>query len=205
MSAPMLERRDFLRVSAALGGGLLVGFHLPDEALASAPPPADFAPNAFVRIALDGKVTVIINKAEMGQGPTTSLAMLLAEELDADWTKVGFEFAPVDPVYAHPGYGIQMTGGSTCTLGMSERCARPARPRVRTSSPRLPSGGACRVRSAARRADACCTIRAAGARAMANSRKQPARSRSRATSRSRTRRTSASSASPHTGSTRPTR
>lgn len=120
MSAPTLERRDFLRVSAALGGGLLVGFHVPDIARAATPPPADFAPNAFVRIAPDGKVTVIINKAEMGQGPTTSLSMLLAEELDADWEQVGFEFAPVDPVYAHPGYGIQMTGGSTSTLGMSE-------------------------------------------------------------------------------------
>jgi isoquinoline 1-oxidoreductase beta subunit len=122
MSAPTFVRRDFLRVTAALGGGLLISFHLADDAIASASPsPAtDFAPNAFVRIAPDGKVTVIINKAEMGQGPSTSLAMLLAEELDADWTKVGFEFAPVDPVYAHPGYGIQMTGGSTSTLGMSE-------------------------------------------------------------------------------------
>jgi isoquinoline 1-oxidoreductase beta subunit len=65
-------------------------------------------------------VTVIVNKAEMGQGVATSLAMVLAEELDADWRKVGFEFAPVDPVYAHPGYGIQMTGGSTSTLAMTE-------------------------------------------------------------------------------------
>ena len=52
---------------------------------------------ARVRVASDGRVTVIINKAEMGQGVCTSLAMLLAEELDADWSQVGFEFAPVEP------------------------------------------------------------------------------------------------------------
>jgi isoquinoline 1-oxidoreductase beta subunit len=67
-----------------------------------------------------GLVTVIINKAEMGQGVVTSMSMLLADELDADWSKVGYEFAPVDPVYAHPGFGIQMTGGSTSTLAMSD-------------------------------------------------------------------------------------
>jgi isoquinoline 1-oxidoreductase beta subunit len=135
MSAPAIDRRDFLRVSAAVGGGLLVAFHWPARALAGAPGAAgagagvaatgaDFAPNAFVRIASGGAVTVIVNKSEMGQGVSTSLCMLLAEELDADWTRVGFEFAPVDPVYAHPGFGIQMTGGSTSTLGMSEPMRR---------------------------------------------------------------------------------
>jgi isoquinoline 1-oxidoreductase beta subunit len=120
MTAPSLERRDFLRASAAAGGGLLIAFHLPGLARASAAASHDLVPNAFVRITHGGAVTVIINKAEMGQGVCTSLAMLLAEELDADWKKVGFEFAPVDPVYAHPGFGIQMTGGSTSTFAMSE-------------------------------------------------------------------------------------
>jgi isoquinoline 1-oxidoreductase beta subunit len=118
MNPQTIERRTFLRVSAALGGGLLIGFRLPGAAEPASGD--DFVPNAFVRIATDGKVTVIVNKAEMGQGVCTSLAMLLAEELDADWSKVGFEFAPVDPVYAHPGFGIQMTGGSTSVAGMSE-------------------------------------------------------------------------------------
>ncbi len=124
MSAPRIQRREFLRASAALGGGLLVAFRWPDRVRGKGPGepagPADFAPNAFVRVAGDGAVTVIINKAEMGQGVCTSLAMLLAEELDADWSRVGFEFAPVDPVYAHPGLGIQMTGGSTSVAAMSE-------------------------------------------------------------------------------------
>lgn len=124
MSPTTLPRRDFLRISGALGGGLLVGFHLPGRAQAAGRTPAELAPNAFVRIAEDGRVTVIVNKAEMGQGVSTSLAMLLAEELDADWSTVGFEFAPIDPVYAHPGYGIQMTGGSTSTLAMSEPMRR---------------------------------------------------------------------------------
>jgi isoquinoline 1-oxidoreductase beta subunit len=116
------SRRDFLRASAAGAGGLLVAFWWPDRAVAAAPAggPEDHAPNAFVRIGTGGKVTVIINKAEMGQGVCTSMSMLLADELDADWKDVGFEFAPVDPVYAHPGYGMQMTGGSTSTLAMSE-------------------------------------------------------------------------------------
>jgi len=127
MSAPLLHRRAFLRASAAAGGGLLIAFRWPAAARAAASAVGaaeDFVPNAFVRIATDGRVTVIVNKAEMGQGVCTSLSMLLAEELDADWRTVGFEFAPVDPVYAHPGYGIQMTGGSTSTLGMSEPMRR---------------------------------------------------------------------------------
>ena len=133
MNAPAFRRRDFLRLSAAIGGGLLVSFRW--EALARAAAPGagaggamaeadDFAPNAFVRLARDGRVTVIVNKSEMGQGIATSLSMLLAEELDADWSRVGFEFAPVDPVYNHPGYGIQFTGGSTSTLAMSEPMRR---------------------------------------------------------------------------------
>ena len=70
-------------------------------------------PNAFVRIGTDERVTVIVNHSEMGQGVYTSLPMLLAEELDADWSKVGFESAPVDPKYNHPVFGMQMTGGSS--------------------------------------------------------------------------------------------
>jgi isoquinoline 1-oxidoreductase subunit beta len=73
-----------------------------------------------VRIAGDGAITVIVNKAEMGQGVCTSLAMALAEDLDADWKAVRFEFAPVHPDYVHPGYPMQFTGGSTSTLGMTE-------------------------------------------------------------------------------------
>ncbi|MEO6593974.1 MAG: xanthine dehydrogenase family protein molybdopterin-binding subunit [Planctomycetota bacterium] len=130
MHAPALSRRGFLRVTATAAGGMLISVQLPALGQSNATqtgrntqpgqPRADFAPNAFVRIAADGKTTVIVNKSEMGQGICTSLTMVLAEELDADWSRVNFEFAPVDPVYAHPGYGIQMTGGSTSTMAMTE-------------------------------------------------------------------------------------
>jgi isoquinoline 1-oxidoreductase beta subunit len=116
-----LERRDFLKISVAASGGLLIGFQFPRiSALASAPSSSalgastnSFMPNAFVRIGTDERVTVIVNHSEMGQGVYTSLPMLLADELDADWTKVGFEPAPVDPKYNHPAFGMQMTGGSS--------------------------------------------------------------------------------------------
>ena len=116
-----LERRDFLKISVAASGGLLIGFRFPGiSALASAKSSSEqpasanaFMPNAFVRIGTDERVTVIVNHSEMGQGVYTSLPMLLADELDADWTKVGFEPAPVDPKYNHPAFGVQMTGGSS--------------------------------------------------------------------------------------------
>jgi isoquinoline 1-oxidoreductase subunit beta len=74
-----------------------------------------FAPNAFVRIGTDGVVTVIVNHSEMGQGVYTALPMLVAEELDADWSTVRVEAAPVDPAYNHTLWGMQATGGSTST------------------------------------------------------------------------------------------
>lgn len=113
-----LERRDLLRGGAAFAGLVLAMRLAPPAVAAAAAEP--FAPNAWLRIAPDGKVTVSINKAEMGQGVCTSLAMLVAEELDADWAEVGFEFAPVDPAYNHPGMPLQFTGGSTSILGMSQ-------------------------------------------------------------------------------------
>ncbi|HEX5887764.1 MAG TPA: xanthine dehydrogenase family protein molybdopterin-binding subunit [Pyrinomonadaceae bacterium] len=118
-----MRRRDFLKIGAAAGGGLLIGMHLPalaraEEASGLAAP---FAPNAFVRVGTDDIITVIVNKSEMGQGVYTSLPMLVAEELEADWSKVRFEAAPVDPAYNHPVFGIQMTGGSTSTPSEWER------------------------------------------------------------------------------------
>ncbi|HEY3028356.1 MAG TPA: xanthine dehydrogenase family protein molybdopterin-binding subunit, partial [Pyrinomonadaceae bacterium] len=129
MSATEVKRRDFLKAGAALGGGLLISLYIPEWALAgsanaAAPTPATFKPNAFVRIGADDIVTVIVNKSEMGQGVYTSLPMLVAEELEADWSKVRYEPAPVDPAYAHPVFGIQMTGGSTSTASEWDRFRR---------------------------------------------------------------------------------
>jgi isoquinoline 1-oxidoreductase subunit beta len=124
MSA-QLSRRGFLRVTATAAGGMLIAVRVPaaerEAALTTDElAPNDFTPNAFVRIAKDGKVTVIVNKSEMGQGISTSLTMVLAEELDADWQTVGFEFAPADAAFVDPNFGIQATGGSTSTMGMTE-------------------------------------------------------------------------------------
>ena len=124
MSAPRIERREFLKFSLAAGGGLLIGFSLPGAdmfATAQAQSTTVFMPNAFLRIGTDDRVTVIVNHSEMGQGVYTALPMLLAEELDADWNKVGFESAPVDPKYNHPVFGMQITGGSSSVWSAFEQ------------------------------------------------------------------------------------
>src|SRR5271170_5894626 len=110
-----MQRRAFLRASVAASGGLLIGFHFRGlSQVVSVQSSANvFMPNAFVRIGTDERVTVIVNHSEMGQGVYTSLPMLLADELDADWSKVGYEPAPVDPKYNHPAFGMQITGGSS--------------------------------------------------------------------------------------------
>ena len=121
----VMKRRDFLRTSAAVGGGLLISLYIPELALGRSadapPPPATFTPNAFIRIGADDSVTIIVGKAEMGQGVYTSLPMLVAEELEADWSKIKVESAPVDAAYNHTVFGIQMTGGSTSTASEWQR------------------------------------------------------------------------------------
>jgi len=119
-----LSRRRFLRSSALAVGGLVLGVYLPQLARGARPGEANattFKPNAFVRIGADESVTVIANHSEMGQGIYTGLAMIVAEELDADWSKVRVESAPADPVYNHTLYGAQITGGSTSTWTEWER------------------------------------------------------------------------------------
>src|SRR5258707_11740992 len=119
-----LSRRNFLKTSALAGGGLILGVHLPGlarAAEASQQGASPFPLNAFVRIGQDNTVKVIVNHSEMGQGPYTSIPMMVAEELDADWNKVRYEAAPVAPEYNHSVYGIQMTGGSTSTCSEWER------------------------------------------------------------------------------------
>jgi isoquinoline 1-oxidoreductase beta subunit len=117
MSAPaMVDRRTFLKTSAAAGGGLIVAFYAPElSAQEQKPKPEPILPFAYIKIASDETVTIVANHSEMGQGVYTSLPMLLNEELEADWSKVRVESAPVDAVYNHPIFGMQMTGGSTTT------------------------------------------------------------------------------------------
>jgi isoquinoline 1-oxidoreductase beta subunit len=112
----VMDRRAFVRVSAFAGGGLLLGFYLRGAArtLAATAPesvPAGFEPNAYIRITPDGVITLISKAPEIGQGVKTSLPMIVAEELDADWTQVRIEQAPSNPAV----YGDQSAGGSTST------------------------------------------------------------------------------------------
>jgi isoquinoline 1-oxidoreductase beta subunit len=119
-----LTRRDFLKTGTTAFGGLVISFYLPTNGKrteAAEQAAAVFSPNAFLRIGADDSVTVIANHSEMGQGIYTGLSMLVAEELDADWSKVRVEAAPVDPAYNHTAFGIQMTGGSTSTWSEWER------------------------------------------------------------------------------------
>ncbi|PAU51382.1 xanthine dehydrogenase family protein molybdopterin-binding subunit [Pseudomonas sp. PICF141] len=115
-----VSRRGFLKGSAVLGGGLVVAFVIPGAnrfALGAENQGNVFAPNAFLRIGNDNSITVLLGHSEMGQGIWTGLTMLIAEELDADWSKIRVEHAPASAAdYGLPGFGgMQITGGSTST------------------------------------------------------------------------------------------
>ena len=106
------SRREFLASS-----GLVIGLTLPMGRAAAAVAPAEnapFAPNAFVRIAADDSVTVVIKHVEFGQGPATGLTTIVADELDADWGQMRIAFAPAnDPLYMNLAFGTMGTGGSS--------------------------------------------------------------------------------------------
>jgi len=121
-----LDRRDFLKKTAAGTSGLVIGFYLSGkyEALAGLPPKDPTAINAWVQIAPDDSVTLLIDKSEMGQGISTALSMILAEELDLNWKKVKTVFAPAAPKYFNPVFGLQGTGGSSSVRGSWEPLAK---------------------------------------------------------------------------------
>jgi len=119
---PGVPRRTFLKVGAA-GGGLLLGFSL-SVRVNAAPAVGDatqdeFAPNGFVRIDRNGRVTLVMPQVEMGQGTHTSMSMLIAEELEVSLERVILEAAPPDDrLYANALIGAQVTGGSTSVRAM---------------------------------------------------------------------------------------
>src|ERR1700689_872126 len=110
------SRRSLL--TGGLAGGFLLTFHLPVRAVNEPVQPSDntdgkFAPNAFVRIDSSGKTTLVMPQVEMGQGVYTSISMIMAEELDVDFSQVTLEHAPPsDKLYGNPMFGIQATGNS---------------------------------------------------------------------------------------------
>jgi isoquinoline 1-oxidoreductase beta subunit len=113
-AAAEIDRRGFIKAAALSGGGLVVSLCVSGEALAqddakkAAP-----EPSAFVKINPDNTVEVRVNRLDFGQGALTSLPMLLAEELDVDWSQVRASLAPAADAYKDPVFGIQMTGGSS--------------------------------------------------------------------------------------------
>jgi isoquinoline 1-oxidoreductase subunit beta len=98
-----LSRREFVAAGAAAGAGLVIGFYLPHKGS----PKDIFSPNAYLRITPDNKVTIVVARSEMGQGVRTSLPMILAEELEANWKQIEIEQAGASTLY-----GLQDTGGS---------------------------------------------------------------------------------------------
>jgi isoquinoline 1-oxidoreductase beta subunit len=111
-----ISRRGVL--TGGLAGGFLLAFHLPARAInepVQAPDVTDgkFAPNAFIRIDETGHTTLVMPQVEMGQGVYTAVAMILAEELDADFSRVTLQHAPPnDKLYGNPTFGLQVTGNS---------------------------------------------------------------------------------------------
>ncbi|GAO36059.1 aldehyde oxidase [Sulfuricella sp. T08] len=123
------SRREFLKTGATLGAGLTIAFYLPVGAarmMAGQDAGKPFVPNAFIRIAPDDTVTVIVKHLEMGQGVNTGLPTLVAEELDVPWEKILVESAPADAkLYNNLLWGpMQGTGGSTAMANSFDQLRR---------------------------------------------------------------------------------
>ena len=137
-----VSRRSLL--ASGVAGGLLLAFHIPVRAFSDAVQPPDdvagkFAPNAFIRIDHSGRTTLVMPQVEMGQGIYTSIPMILAEELDADFSQVALEHAPPDDrLYANPVLGYQVTGNSNSIRSFWEplrRAGASALPAARQARP----------------------------------------------------------------------
>src|SRR5262245_32066735 len=130
MTRQKVSRRIFLSASVAASGGLLLGYSLLSDPLASsifaAPSQANSSSgneiplNAWIRINRNDEVTLISSQSEMGQGVMTTLPAILAEELGADWSRVKIELSAVAPVYRNPRINWQFTGNSESTTAFFE-------------------------------------------------------------------------------------
>lgn len=117
----MTARRDFLKASAAVGGGLTLGMYLPLGAKVAEAQAKTNSPNAWVKIGTDNSITIMCARSEMGQDVYTSMPMLVAEELEVDINKIKVEFAPPAEVYINSLLGGQLTGGSTAVRDAWEK------------------------------------------------------------------------------------
>jgi isoquinoline 1-oxidoreductase subunit beta len=123
-----ISRRNFIKTSGGFSGGLIISFMVPVyagarlKAIFERPNGVDdFIPNAFLQVGTDNSIKVLLAHSEMGQGIWTTLTMLIAEELDADWKNITVEHAPADIRYAHTAWGVQATGGSSTTWSEFDR------------------------------------------------------------------------------------
>ena len=121
-----INRGDFVRLGSMFAGSLVLGVSANGcsnqsqgaPAGSAAPETAGFKPNAWLIVHPDEKVTIFVNKSEMGQGVATGMPTIVADELDIPMENVLIEFAPAAAVYADPGFHLQITGGSTSTASM---------------------------------------------------------------------------------------
>jgi isoquinoline 1-oxidoreductase beta subunit len=121
-----INRGDFVRLGSMFAGSLVLGVGASGcanqshgaPAGSASPETAGFKPNAWLIVHPDEKVTIFVNKSEMGQGVATGMPTIVADELDIPMENVLIEFAPAAAVYADPGFHLQMTGGSTSTASM---------------------------------------------------------------------------------------
>src|ERR1700722_7232397 len=128
-TAPVLNRRDFLKTGASAGAALVIGFRLSPAAFAASAADQEKKPanpfTAWVRITPDNQVTLILGKSEMGQGIMTALPMILAEQLYLDWKQVKIEQAPTNPaIYEHSTGGSGSVAGSWLPLRQAGAAAR---------------------------------------------------------------------------------
>lgn len=116
-----MDRRDFMQTAALASGGLLLSFFVPHRSALAALPPTGFSPNALLRIEPDDTVRIILNKVEMGQGVWTTLAMLIAEELDCDWERIRVEHRAIAGPRLEESMWVLSTGGSDTTRSEFDR------------------------------------------------------------------------------------
>ncbi|MEK6211618.1 MAG: xanthine dehydrogenase family protein molybdopterin-binding subunit [Pseudomonadota bacterium] len=114
-------RRDFLKVSGTVAGGLALGFYLPTGPRIAQAAAQTSSPNAWIKIGTDNSITIMCARSEMGQDVYTSMTMLVVEELEVDINKVKVEFAPPAEVYINALLGGQLTGGSTAVRDAWEK------------------------------------------------------------------------------------
>src|SRR5215831_17885768 len=115
-----LNRRTFLKTTVAAGGGLMIGGYIAfDHENAELFAAGSFEPNIWLKVNSDDTVRIMLTQLEMGQGVMTSMPMLVAEELDMDWSKIRYEWTPADAKYGNPNFGgQQLTAGSNSVRGM---------------------------------------------------------------------------------------